>query len=98
MQKKKKTATLKGRWQYKMDLKPTSKKIGYALILSVFTSLLSFGLYAEISEKPLTGNLLSPEEFHLVYIVPILSFLASYFIVCWFVFKGADNISIKQIK
>lgn len=81
-----------------MDLKPTSKKIGYALILSVFISLLLFGLYAEISEKPLTGNLLSPEEFHLIYIIPILSFLASYFTVCWLVLRGADKPLIKQIK
>ncbi len=81
-----------------MDLKPTSKKIGYALMLSVFTSLLFFGFYSEISEKSPIGGLLSPEGFHLVYIVPILSFLASYFIVCWLVFRGADKPLIKQVK
>lgn len=90
-------AILKDQWLCKMDLKPTNKKIGYALILSVFISLLFFSVYAK-NKKPLEGVLLSPGEFHLIYVVPILSFLASYFAVCWFVFRDVDKPLIKQLK
>lgn len=81
-----------------MDLRPTRKKVVYAIIASIFISLLFFGFYAKINQKPLSGNLLSPEEFHLIYIAPIIAFLTSYFVVCWFVFRGADKSLIEQVK
>ena len=98
MQKKRKMVILKGQWQSRMHLKPTKKRVVYSLILSVFITILFFGFYAKIKNIPSTSDLFSPEEFHLIYVIPILSFLASYFTVCWFIVHDSEKRIIRQLK
>jgi len=98
MQKKKKMATSKGQWQSRMDLKPTKKRVVYSFMLSIFIAIFFFGFYAKINRIPSAADLLAPEDFHLIYVIPILSFLASYFTVCWFIIHNSEKKTIKQLK
>lgn len=80
-----------------MDLKPTKKKIAYSLMISFFISLGFFVSNATAGKS--AGSLrLSPEEFHLIYVIPIISFLLTYFFVCWLVSHKVKAAMAEPIK
>ncbi len=77
-----------------MDLKPTKQKMMYSLMTSLFISL-GFFISNATANKSAGSGYLSPEEFHLIYVVPILSFLFSYFFISWLV---SHNLKVNLAK
>ena len=77
-----------------MDLKPTKKKIIHSLMISIFISL-GFFISNATASKSAGSGYLSPEEFHLIYVVPMLSFLFAYFFVSWLV---SHNLKVNLAK
>lgn len=78
----------------KMDLRPTKKKVLYSFIISALVSMMFFTIRATTTKS--ASGYLSPEEFHIYYIVSILSFLAAYFTFCWLIVEK-DKSSLLDI-
>jgi len=82
--------------QNKIDFKPTKKKIILSFILSLPLSFLFFLIFHLRINKGISNvGMLSPDEFHLVYVIPILSFLFSYFFVSWLI---CHNVKVTLVK
>lgn len=80
----------------KIDLRPTKKKIFYSLIISTLISIVFFVFQPIIKKSAI--EYMAPEEFHFYYLIPILSFLITYFFVCWFITHKSDRNTLEQIK
>jgi len=72
----------------KIDLRPTKKKVIYSLVISMSISM-GFFIFLTANKKS-TFEYMSPQQFRIVYLAPILIFLTTYFIVCWFITRKND--------
>jgi len=80
-------ATSKDPKQYRfeiMDLRPTKKRITYSLLIVIFISIVFLIIHRVRYGEPIFEHLF-PKEFNLIYLTPMLIFIATYFIIEWLV-------------
>ena len=80
-----------------MDIIPTKKKIAYSLLISLPVSVIFLTLFGRNNMNNINpAELMSPREFHMYYLAPILSFLITYFVLSWYIVRKGDE-SIKGL-